>query len=332
MPESPKIVFNQVRTPGESIDVSVIIPVYNGASTLGEELEALARQKTDYPFEVLIADNGSTDGTREVATGWADRFAAFTIVDAGQVRGAGHARNQGAWAAKGRKLLFCDADDVVCPEWLEALSAALDIYDAAGGTVRLDKINSHASVRGHEIELTGLNSIFGFLPYPLAGTLGVKRDVFLKIGGFDLSFNRGHEEADFGWRLQLAGYKLGSCPQAVVDYRQRADSYQAARQHFNYAKSSILLWCRYAQAHPLSPVSLRASMRNFAQQIPRSYRFLIPDRRREQARSLGWCAGVFAGHIVYRIFGLTPGPALLEYGANPMNSGEDPTKPQEEGK
>lgn len=306
MPENFTIVFSRIHAPEEQFDVSVVIPVYNGAATLAEQLLALSGQDVHRAFEVVLADNGSTDNTREVALRWADRFKAFTIVDASQARGAGHARNQGARVARGEKLLFCDADDVVCPEWVRVLSAALDAKDAVGGRVRLDRINPHDSVRGQEFEVNALNTVFGFLPYPLAGSLGVKRDAFLDIGGFDLAFSKGHEEADFGWRLQLAGHTLGWCPEAVVDYRQRANSYGTGKQYFNYAKSSMLLWSRYAKDYPLAPVSFRGSLVILFRRMLKFYELLLPRHRRNYARSLGWSAGVAAGHLHYRFLGRPP--------------------------
>lgn len=257
---SPNIVFNRVRTAGETIEVSVVIPVYNGAATLAEELAALAQQDTHRPIEVVISDNGSTDNSTEVAIRTADKFAALTIVDSGQVQGVSHARNEGARAARGNKILICDADDIVCPVWVESLVDGLDRYDAVGGAARLDRLNPPEIVGSQPPVTLGLGRIFGFLPYALGGCLGIKREVFLALGGFDSSFKGGHEEADFAWRLQLAGYSLGWCPEAIVDYRQRSDSYSTARQNFHFAKSSMLLWCRYASDHPLGPISFRRSL------------------------------------------------------------------------
>jgi GT2 family glycosyltransferase len=312
MSESPKIVFNRVRAPGEPIDVSVVIPVYNAAATLAEELTALAQQETRRPFEVVISDNGSTDNSSEVAIRAADQFAAFTVVDSGQVQGVSHARNEGARAARGSKILICDADDIVCPVWVEAMADGLDRYDAVGGAARLDRLNPPEVVRSQPPVTLGLGTIFGFLPYALGCCLGVRRDVLLALGGFDSAFNGGHEEADFAWRLQLAGYSLGWSPEAIVDYRQRADSYSAARQNFHFAKSSMLLWCRYATSHSLGPISFRGALQNLIVRALRSYRLMSRDSRREHARALGWFAGIVAGHLQYRFRKAVPAPALME--------------------
>lgn len=312
MSESSNIVFSRVRTSDEAIDVSVVIPVYNGASTLAEELTALAQQETKQPFEVVISDNGSSDNSVGVAIRAANQFAAFTVVNSGQVRGVSYARNEGARAARGSKILICDADDVVCPAWVDSLANGLDSYDAVGGASRLDRLNPPEVVGNEPAIASGLGNIFGFLPYALGACLGVRRDVLLALGGFDSSFRRGHEEVDFAWRLQLAGYSLGWCPEAIVDYRQRPDSFGAARQSFYYAKSSMLLWCRYSSDHPLGPVSFRGSVGDLIRRVLRPYKLIPAVTRREHARALGWSAGIVAGHIDYRMRRATPAPALME--------------------
>lgn len=312
MPGSSNIVLSRVRAPEQAIDVSVVIPVYNGASTLAEQLGALAHQETKRPFELVISDNGSTDNSVAVAIRAANQFAAFTVVDSGQVQGVSYARNEGARAARGSKILICDADDVVSPTWVESLADGLERYDAVGGAARLDRLNPPEIVGNDPTIASGLGKIFGFLPYALGGCLGVTRDVLLGLGGFDSSFVKGHEEVDFAWRLQLAGYSLGWCPEAIVDYRQRPDSFGAARQSFYYAKSSMLLWCRYSSDHPLSPVSFRGSIRDLLRRALRSYKLVPAATRREHARSLGWSSGTVAGHLHYRMRGAVPPPLLMK--------------------
>ena len=61
--------------------LSVVIPCLNGAATLGVQLAALARQEWSEPWEVLLADNGSTDGSAELALGYRDRLPGVRVVD-----------------------------------------------------------------------------------------------------------------------------------------------------------------------------------------------------------------------------------------------------------
>ena len=68
--------------------MSVIIPCYNSEATLGAQLSALAAQVCKYTWEVIVADNGSRDGTKDVATSFADRIPFLRVVDASARRGA----------------------------------------------------------------------------------------------------------------------------------------------------------------------------------------------------------------------------------------------------
>ncbi len=68
---------------------SVVIPVRNGAATLAEQLEALAQQEYDDEWEVVVADNGSSDATREVVNGFRD-LPQLRVVDASGGSGAGY--------------------------------------------------------------------------------------------------------------------------------------------------------------------------------------------------------------------------------------------------
>jgi glycosyltransferase involved in cell wall biosynthesis len=93
--------------------LSVVIPAYNAAGTLAHQLEALAAQRCDQDWEVLLVDNGSTAGTADLARRYARRFQAFRIIAAGPERGHSSPRNARARAARGELFVYCDADDVV---------------------------------------------------------------------------------------------------------------------------------------------------------------------------------------------------------------------------
>jgi glycosyltransferase involved in cell wall biosynthesis len=73
--------------------VSVIVPAYNGERWIRDQLTALSKQTYTGEWELIVADNGSTDDTRAIAASWADRFAAFRLLDASGGRGPAHNRN-----------------------------------------------------------------------------------------------------------------------------------------------------------------------------------------------------------------------------------------------
>ncbi len=93
--------------------LSVVIPCLNAVRTLGDTLEALARQQWTQPWELVFADNGSTDGSVDLALTFKDRIPNLRVVDASLRRGQPFALNTGAHAALGESIAFTDADDQV---------------------------------------------------------------------------------------------------------------------------------------------------------------------------------------------------------------------------
>src|SRR4051812_24734378 len=111
--------------------VSVVIPARNAEATIRATLDALAAQQADAPFEVIVVDDGSTDGT--VA---ATRQAPLDVrVVASRGRGAGAARNAGVAAARAEVIAFTDADCAPDPGWLREGLTALEGRDLVQGAV-----------------------------------------------------------------------------------------------------------------------------------------------------------------------------------------------------
>jgi glycosyltransferase involved in cell wall biosynthesis len=202
--------------------VSIVVPLRNGERWIGDQLDALAAQRYADAWEVVIADNGSTDGGVRVARAYAPRLPALTIADASRRRGINHARNAGARAARGDLLLFCDADDVVAPGWIEAMVEAVRSADIVGGQLSVELLNDPLNRAWRPAPSTpGLGATHGFLPYPPGGNLAVWTTVARELG-WDERFRYASSDQEFGWRAQLAGYKLGFAPRAVVHQRFRA--------------------------------------------------------------------------------------------------------------
>ena len=120
----------------DAVAISIVIPAFNAEKTIDAQLEALSRQSWSGGWEVIVADNGSTDDTAEHVAHWEARLPGFRVVDASARRGAGHARNVGARAARGDYLLFVDADDVVQPGWLASMAEAAGRHPLIAGTSR----------------------------------------------------------------------------------------------------------------------------------------------------------------------------------------------------
>lgn len=232
------------RSPRPAL-ASVVIPAYNAAATIGAQLDALAAQSYDGPWEVLVCDNGSSDRTLEVVAGYGDRVPGLRVVDASDARGAAHARNTGA-AAGGDLIVYCDGDDEVTEGWLDALVAAAATADVVGGALDHRSLNDPALADLRGGADTELPRAFEFLPYAISANMAVWRDVWATLGGWDTDFpGAAGEDVDFCWRAQLAGYTIAFAPAAVARYRHREGLGDSVRQVYAYAGSSAQLYRRF---------------------------------------------------------------------------------------
>lgn len=228
--------------------ISVIIPCRDAAADLSGQLSALALQEVDSPWEVIIADNGSSDDLREVA----GRFAvslSIQVIDASGELGRPYACNAGAAAAGGELLLFLDADDEVEAGYVAAMARTLINTDAAAARLDVVSLNSHdvRRTRPHVGQQQELLKTLKFLPFGLGCSLGVRAEAFNDIGGFaeDVPYA---EDVDFCWRLQLRGFELCLAPEAVLRYRYRTSTRSLFRQARNYGAGQVALYRKHAVA------------------------------------------------------------------------------------
>lgn len=230
-------------------ELSVVIPAYNAAGTLGTQLDALAAQRPSWPWEVLVCDNGSTDGTRELVLATAARMPELRLVDASERRGPSAARNIGARHARGPLLAFCDADDQVGEGWVAAVHDALGTHEFVAGPFEVDLLNDRSRFSvSWAAQTTGL-TVKPFLPQLVtagSGNLGISKAVFEEVGGF---FEGAHtaEDDDFCLRVQLAGHRLVYVPDLVLHVRQRSGLAHVYRQAFAYGRGARWLAHRYAR-------------------------------------------------------------------------------------
>jgi glycosyltransferase involved in cell wall biosynthesis len=207
---------------GEPV-VTVIVAARDAGATLGDTLVAIRAQELDEPFEVVVVDDGSRDGTSALARAHAPLV---TVLRNEVTAGPGAARNRGAQAARAPVLAFTDADCVPTPRWLAEGLAAISTVDLVQGAVAPDP---RAPRRPFDRTLQ-VNRITGF--YQTANLL-VRRSVFDRVGGFrDWSLDgprwlRGAgfgkrtpmgEDALFSWTARRAGARTGFAPEALVHH------------------------------------------------------------------------------------------------------------------
>lgn len=197
------------REGAQPLKVSVIVPVYNGQRTLESCLSAIAASSYSN-YECIVADDSSTDDTREIAARYANRMLELT----GGPRGPAYARNRGAELASGDVVFFVDADVVIRPDTISKVAetfayhpevaAMFGSYDddpQAGAFSSQFKNLFH-----HFVHQQGRQQAVTFW----SGCGAVRRDVFLESGGFnsDRYPRPSIEDIELGYRLTAAGHRI----------------------------------------------------------------------------------------------------------------------------
>lgn len=278
--------------------LSIVIPCYNNETTIGAQLAAIAAQEYAGPYEVVIADNGSTDTSRTIAQQFSARLRGLRVIDASAQRGAAFARNEGARHARGSHLLFCDADDEMGAGYVEAMARALERHDFVACRYDFRRLNHSwlVNARGACDETSGPETGYCHptLPYAGAGGLGILKSVHDRVSGFDLTLRAaaGQEDTDYCIRVQLAGTPLVYVPDAVMHVRFRDSVAGVFRQAWAWAESGLYVQRRYESKGTPHPSAARVTF-DLARHL--AYKALRVRSRDDLAQFVwlaGWCGGL----------------------------------------
>jgi len=231
-----------VRQPAHAAPglVSVVMPCLDAADSIRDQLDALAGQTYRGPWEVVVADNGSKDRTRQVVLSHTLPGASLRLVDASGRRGVSYARNSGVEAAQGNLIVFVDADDLVSMDWLDEMVQASRSADVVVGLT----VNQRSTRRLRTPDpAPRMPQRYG-APFITSCNMAVWRDVHDAIGGFDEAFMRA-QDVDYSIRAHLLGVWVCFAPRAVVWRRPRSDVRSTFRQFYDYGRFDIMLEDRY---------------------------------------------------------------------------------------
>lgn len=214
--------------------VSVVIPNWNGAHFLPGCLDSLRRQ--DYaPLEILVADNASSDGSRDLL---ATQYPDVRLVALPENRGFTGACNAGMTAARGEIVILLNNDTETAPGWVSAIvdtfarhpEAGLvaskmllfdrrDHFHTAGDLFRVDgRLFNRGVWERDEGQYDQEEYVFS----ACGGSAAYRRAMLDEIGLLDDDFFFSCEDMDLAWRAQLAGYRCVYQPAAVVYHRLAA--------------------------------------------------------------------------------------------------------------
>lgn len=226
---------------------SIIVPVYNRPDEVDELLGSLTEQ-TEKDFEVIIVEDGSSVTCEKVCNGYKATLDIHYFMK--ENSGPGQSRNYGVARAKGEYVIILDSDVVLPPGYIESVSDELEKApaDAFGGP---DKAHSSFTdiQKAISYSMTSFFTTGGIRGskkkkldkfYPRSFNMGVRRDVYNKLGGF--SKMRFGEDIDFSIRIFKAGCKCRLFPESWVWHKRRTDFRKFFRQVYNSGIARINLY------------------------------------------------------------------------------------------
>jgi GT2 family glycosyltransferase len=214
--------------------VSITIPNWNGAHHLPTCLDSL-RAQTHPRVEVIVADNGSTDGSLELL---ARDYAWVRVLALGENRGFTGACNAGMRAAQGEFVALLNNDTETDPHWVAEIVAAFERHPEAGLVAskmllfdRRDtfhtagdfyRVNGVSGNRGVWQKDEGQYEREEYVFNACGGSAAYRRTMLDQTGFLDEDFFFSCEDLDLAWRAQLAGWKCVYTPRAVVYHKLKA--------------------------------------------------------------------------------------------------------------
>lgn len=213
------------RRTSDGPSVSVLMGGRNVARCVGRALESI-RAQTLSDWELIVVDDGSTDGTRAVLNKFASEESRLLVLHHAKPRGLAHALNLAFSRASGQLIGRMDADDVAYPGRLamqaaflnahpeiDVLGSGVDLVDDAGlqfGTLRLLERHEHLQRMRYRN------------PVPVVHpTVMMRRAVLARLGGYDGTLARNCEDADLWLRALHAGMQFHNLQECLVRYRVR---------------------------------------------------------------------------------------------------------------
>lgn len=290
--------------------LSVLICTRNRAGALEGALGSILAQRMsgDHRYEVIVVDNGSSDGTGEVVRRMAARYDRPIQYAREPRQGLSRARNRALSIAAGDVFVFTDDDVRVAADWLDQIAAEFSAdpdLQMLGGRV----LPAREGLQRVAVQESDERQRFS---HPHGGTfvmganMAFRRGVFERIGGFDQRlgagrFFAGAEEADIFYRGLKAGYSILYAPNVLVYHdHDRITVEQACRLEYGYGKGCSAYLVKHAMGGDRYAMKMvywlihRLPSRWFARNAPSQD---ILDRRRAQVRGI--------------LIGLLVSPALL---------------------
>jgi glycosyltransferase involved in cell wall biosynthesis len=205
----------------------VVIPTYNRAHTLRRAIDSVLGQTLEQ-LELIIVDDGSTDGTEDLIREYVDPR--IRTLRQAENRGGAAARNVGIGAAVGEWVAFLDSDDEWLPSRLELQMVRLRHPGLDEAAVGYCLLQEHRCRSGHTPQPLGslpegevLDDLLRGRRPPTASVLMARRSALLDVGGFDERLPSG-QDIDLMLRMARKGYRFSACNEVLVIWHRHLDA------------------------------------------------------------------------------------------------------------
>jgi cellulose synthase/poly-beta-1,6-N-acetylglucosamine synthase-like glycosyltransferase len=216
------------------IEASVIIPTFNGASRIGNCLEALLEQTAGRDVEILVVNDGSSDNTFDVVR----RYSTVVLINQAN-SGPAAARNRGALESSGKVILFTDDDCIAAPHWLNSMLQPFCDPEVVGAKGAYRTRQKSLVARFVQIEyedryrlMSGADAIDFIDTYSAA----FRRERFFEMDGYDTSFPVAcAEDVELSYRMANSGWKMKFAPDAIVYHTHPGTLRAYAEKKYKFA-------------------------------------------------------------------------------------------------
>jgi len=229
--------------------ISVIIPVYNAEKSIESCINAFFNQSYEGEYELIVVDDGSTDKTFEIIKKYARDYPKIIRVLHQKHNGPAAARNLGAKYAKGNIILFTDADCVPHKDWISEMIKPFKDKEIVGVQGRYKSIQKSLIARFVQLEIEDRYDKmrkYKYIDFVGSYSAGYRKDIFLKIGGFDEHFKiPSGEDSELSFRLHKMKYRMVFNPNAIVYHLHPNGVYKYFKQKFYRAFWRVLIYKKY---------------------------------------------------------------------------------------
>jgi len=226
--------------------VTVIVPTYNRKKLLKNLLNSLLSQS--YPankFEIIIVDDGSKDGTREMVGIYQKGTNRNLKYFYQQNKGPGAARNTGIRNSEGSLIVFIDDDCIASSNWLQEIIGGFDDFNVAGVGGRIKTIATKSIISEYCSYIGVMEKPImqgDTVKYLVGANSSFRKEHLNAAGWFNETIPLGGEDLDISFRLEQAGYKLKFNPEAVIYHLHKQTLKELLVTFFKYGKGSAIFY------------------------------------------------------------------------------------------